>query len=75
MPISRKPGNWTLPRADDYRKDTRGVVPDRASELVAKVGKSNNSDFGIRDGIKGIGPREVLSKWGPFGNFESVSGG
>ena len=43
--------------------------------LVVEVGKSNNTDFGIRDGIKGIGPREVLSKWGPFGNFDSVSGG
>jgi hypothetical protein len=42
---------------------------------VVKVEKSNNTDFGIRDGIKGIGHREVLSKLGSFGNFESVSGG
>jgi hypothetical protein len=70
VPISRKPDNWTLPRADDGAKEHKLVA-----SPFARVGKSNNTDFGIRDGIKGMGPREVLSKWGPFGNFKSVSGG
>jgi len=75
VPISQRPDNWTLPRADDTAKNlkTRTValcqIVGLSSWLKSGNRKTSESSSGpVATAIKGKGHGRVLSKLGSLSN-------
>jgi len=64
-----------LPRADDVAKERKLVASPFARSRVEQYALRNRYQVLSRPRSRAIGHREVLSKLGSVGNFESVSGG